>query len=122
MGDTFDYAALRDDDVTPLIVEFGVAGTLTRWTKGAYDRAAGSYAAGSSADLAVTVVISDFAKHEIDGTLIRRTDKRVIMSGAEDAPLMNDKLVVAGVEYEVIRIEEIKPGNVVVAYEMQVRA
>lgn len=117
MGDTYNYAALRDNTVTPLIEKFGVAAKLVRTTKGSYDVADGDYPNAAESELDVTVVIADFDESEIDGTLVKREDARqLIMSGADDAPVMNDRVKIGSDEWEITSVTPIKPGNVVVAY------
>jgi hypothetical protein len=119
---TYDYAALRDGTVAALLTKFGASATLKRWTKGAYDKATATFGAGSTTNYAVTVVVSDYDVTEIDGTLVQRGDKQIIMGGAEQAPTLNDKITSGGVEYEIIAVNPIAPdGATVVAYFMQVR-
>ena len=117
---SYDYPKLQAT-ATRLLTKYGQAATLTRWTKGAYNDDTLTTGTGSSADLAVTVVEWDFTARERDGTLIRAEDKRFILGGADDAPKLNDKLKVGGVEWEVISVEETNPGGTVLLYVLHVR-
>ena len=118
---SYDYAALRDGSVADIITKFGVAATLVQWTKGAYNVDTRTNAAGTTANIAVTIVIADFRVDEVDGTLIEREDKKFIMGGADATPTQNDKIKIGSDQWEVINVVEIKPANVVVAYEIQAR-
>lgn len=119
---SFDYASVRDGDVAEVLAEFGVAADLIQWTKGAYDPAARSHGTGSTVNESVTVVVVSYNEREIDGALIQRRDKRIIMGGAEVAPRMNDKITVGGTTYEIIDVDPISPDDtVVLAYFIQAR-
>ena len=118
---TFDYAELRDVDVAEIITEFGVAATIQRWAKGVYDVAAGTHGVGTTTTPAITVVIEDFNEREIDGTRVKREDKKLLMGGADTVPVMNDKIIIGTDKWEIVSITPIKPGNVVVLYEIHVR-
>jgi hypothetical protein len=120
----YDYAALRDGSVAEVLAEYGGTATLTQWTKGAFSTADRDFGDGSTANYDVTVVVADYDETEIDGSVIQRDDKQVIMGGAEQAPRLNDKITIpkGGVQYEIISITPIKPdGSTVVAYFMQAR-
>ncbi len=118
---TFDYAALTARVVTPLLEKYGVDAVIVRTTKGSYNVANGNFPSASEADNTVVVAIMDFRADEIDGTLIRREDKRIYMTGTGFAPVQNDRLKIGSDEWEIISITPIKPGDVVVVYDIQAR-
>lgn len=74
-------------------------------------------------DYACTFVVLDYAKKDIDGTLILQTDQMVYLStqGLTIEPNVTDKVVVGGVVFTIINVKPLSPAGVVVFYEMQVR-
>lgn len=112
---------MRDGTVARILEEYGEPAKLVRWTKGAYDVPDGSFGAGSTTEFDVTLVTDRFEKAEIDGTRVKREDKKFIMGGADEAPIMNDKLKIGSELWEVIRVVPIQPGGVIVAFEIQAR-
>jgi hypothetical protein len=118
---SYDYAALRDGTVAALMAKYGVAAVLVRWTKGAYNKGTASFGAGSTTNNDVTIVIDEFRIDEVDGTLVRREDKKFIMGGADTEPIMNDKIKIGSDQWEVLNVTPIKPGGVTVAYIIQAR-
>jgi hypothetical protein len=120
---SFDYTEIRE--VADEVIEaFGQAATLRRFTRGTYNPETGGYSGGSTADTAVKVVVTEYAKNMVDGALILATDRRVLLS-AQDLSIepnpKNDKLVVGGTVYEIVRSDPLSPGGTVVLYELQVR-
>lgn len=71
-------------------------------------------------DIDVTMAVTDYNAKDIDGTLIRQNDKKFCFFTS--ATVDHDSVIVDGSDvYSVINIEEIKPGEVVVAYIVQGR-
>jgi len=78
---------------------------------------------GAGTDYPVSVVVTEYADRDVDGTLIQQTDKKALIS-AEGLTIEIDQaseLVIAGDVYNIIAIEKIKPADVVVLYEAQIR-
>ena len=70
-------------------------------------------------DTTINGVVVDYSLFEIDGTLVQRVDKRILV-GAAVVPTVAMKIV-DGVEMSVMNVKEIKPGDTVIAYEVQAR-
>lgn len=70
-------------------------------------------------DTAINGVVVDYSLFEIDGTVIQQGDKRILV-GAAVMPTVAMKLV-DGVEMSIVNVKEIKPGDTVIAYEVQAR-
>lgn len=70
-------------------------------------------------DTSVIALQSRFDAKEIDGTLIQASDKLYLVAGGADISLA--KRLIDGADYEVVRVETVKPGPVVVLYKVQVR-
>lgn len=104
-----------------LITRFGQTGTLRRPT---VSGTAYNPTEGVPVEYACLFVITDFAAHEIDGTRVLATDKKVLLAKGDLAvdPLTSDLLVEAdGSVYKIIRVEPLQPGDTVVMHTLQVR-
>jgi hypothetical protein len=88
-----------------------------------YNPATDTFTAGTDVDVPVKGVFTQFAKKDIDGELIKVTDKRVLIAGTalDNAPENNSKIIDGGIEYQVINTETIQPSDTVVLYMVQVR-
>lgn len=115
-----DYVRMRQD-ADKAIRDAGTSGVL---------RAAGAPTGdpwnptpGEPIDTPVTVAVTEYSDRDKDGTLIKMTDKKALVSAEgltfeiENA----DSLVISSDEYQVVTVDKIKPADVVVVYEIQVR-
>lgn len=68
------------------------------------------------------VMVSDFPLSMIDGTLIQKTDKRLMVSATGAAVKVNWRVTVGGTNYAIMGIREIGPGGVALYYDIQARA
>lgn len=68
-------------------------------------------------------VITNYAANEIDGTVIRRDDRKVLLAagGLAVMPTTADTLTIGGVELAIMHVEPIAPSNVPIIYTVQVR-
>lgn len=114
----FDYARSRAA-AERLIARFGTSGAIRR-----------SVNAGPSYDPEVTdtdypcrLVVLEYSDTNIDGTLIRGTDKQIYISTADVAITLtkSDKVIVDGEEYGIERLKPLRPGGLVVYWEVQGR-
>lgn len=70
----------------------------------------------------VTIVVSEYAKSEIDGTLIQSGDRKVLMTAiAGVEPKASDVLTISGAAYTVINAMPLDPAGIAVMYEVQAR-
>lgn len=77
----------------------------------------------TTTQLSLYAVITDFNQNEIDGSLIRRSDKKALIAGtAIDKPDTFDELITASARYKIINVEEITPGQKSVLYKLQLRS
>ena len=68
-------------------------------------------------------VITNYQMNEIDGTVIKRDDRKVLL-GADGLPVMPtnlDTLTIGGVEMLIMHVEPIAPSNDPIIYIVQVR-
>jgi hypothetical protein len=71
----------------------------------------------------VTIVVSEYALSEIDGTTIQAGDRKVLMTataGVEPKP--SNVLTISGRAYTVINSMPLAPAGIAVMYEVQARA
>lgn len=117
---SFDYtelAAVADE----LIVEFGQAVTVRHRTAGAYDPATGSAAVTVTDELGSGAVF-DYATKQIDGSMIQRGDKYVLLSPAGvTAPEPDDRILVGATEYGVVSVNTTSPAGTAVLHTVQIR-
>ena len=118
---TFDYTAMRLETVEPLINEFGKDGEL------AVNVALTG--APSDSDLEaetlhpVRLVQTRFKKMDNNGTLVEKDDVLYLVStqGLAIDPQLADRITVGGVTYQVVRIDPLVPGPVVMFWYVHAR-
>jgi hypothetical protein len=70
----------------------------------------------------VRAMVSDYRPAMIDGTRIRREDKRFMISAVEHAPNVSWRIRSESVEYAIINIRRVGPSGVALYYDIQARA
>jgi len=115
---TFDYTRTRAT-AERLIARFGQTGTIRRTTSTGPEWDPTQ----TVADYACIFAVMDYDKRDVDGTLIRQTDRKVYLSTAVLAltPETSDSLVAGGVPYSIIDVKPLSPAGTVVYYEVQAR-
>ncbi len=90
----------------------------------AYDPATDTFTSGDPVNVAAKGVFTSFQNKDIDGELIKRTDKRVLIAGTalDDVPNNDAKIIDGAKTYSVINTEVVQPAETVVLYMIQVRA
>ena len=116
----FDYTRSRAT-ADRLIARFGQAGAVRR--SGAPSGDPWNPVPGSPTDHPCTLVDLDYTAREIDGTLIRATDRKVLVAagGLAVEPSVADRIVIAGTALEIVRVSPLAPGGTIVMYEIQAR-
>lgn len=114
----FDYARTRAT-AERLIARFGQMGALRRMVS---DNDPFNPVI-TETDYPCTFAVLDYAKRDIDGTLIKQTDQQIYLStkGLIVSPDVTDKIIVGGVPFTIINIKPLSPAGTVVYYELQVR-
>lgn len=107
------------DDVLQLMQDFGSTVTLTRAGTATYNPATGITTNSTGSSMTARGVFINYADRNIDGTLVRQGDRRLLLaaSGATGVPAVNDE--VAG--YKVLDVREIAPNGTAIAWACQVR-
>lgn len=130
----FDYARTAQTSAR-LLGRFGHEIVFKRKEPGVYNQATSKvdygYLGERWSEVAVQVVVLQYDLVNVDGTLIKMTDSRVLLSpslGFEPTqgdvlmlPVFEFGSLVGYEEYEVIATQTIAPAGVVVLYEVQAR-
>lgn len=104
-----------------LIASAGQAVTLTRLGDGVYDPQTGTVARSGTTYSGYGAPVN-YAQRDIDGTMILRTDVRVLLGPQIGAnPTTGDTLTVGGDIYTVVASNPLAPGGVVVLHDVQCR-
>lgn len=114
----FNYTRLQDT-AKRLIARFGQTGALRRMESD-NDPFNPSQ---TPVDHVCTFAVLDYAKKDVDGTLIRQTDQMVYLSvaGLSITPETTDQLIVGGAVMTVVNVKPLSPAGTVLFYELQVR-
>lgn len=114
----FDYANAQAT-AERLIAKFGQSATLKQTANSgtAYNPTR------TTTSHTCTVVVVDYKNFEIDGTIIKQGDKRVLVStgGLAVAPAVHDVLAIGGVDHAVLAVMPLDPGGTTVYWELQAR-
>lgn len=99
--------------------------TVTLSTPGTdvYSPSAGTFTPGTPTTQTPKALFTNFTLHEIDGDLIRSDDKKCLIAATSltAAPTDKDTITDGGLEYSVLPIEEIKPGDTAILYKLRLR-
>lgn len=115
------------DTAAELLEEFGQPVTLTSKTSGAYSPSTGA-AVVTTDTQTVNAVVLDYGSRDIDGTLIRAGDKRLLMApqttAGDDltAPVVDDTVAVGSTTYTVKGIKTLSPAGTVVLFDCNIRS
>lgn len=131
MTDTAFYSGLRDQTVTPLLGQFGVASlyqTVTVPDASTYD-VTSQPSAPTTSNTSVSALRVEYDKSLIDGETIQQGDFMVMLSPGEltTTPKANDYIYFnsttadATKRYQVVSVNEVNPGGTAVLYQLQVR-
>ncbi|MCK9532606.1 MAG: hypothetical protein M0R77_19130 [Gammaproteobacteria bacterium] len=72
----------------------------------------------SYTDTNIIGVSLGYKANEIDGNLIKATDKKIL---TYDEVIVSDKIVDNSIVYEVISVDTINPGDTILIYKVQIR-
>ena len=78
--------------------------------------------AGAPLSIPVSCLVEMYDARQIDGTLIRVEDRRVMVAAEGTEPTVADRLVVGGVSYAIVSVKPEAPGGVALYYVCQCRA
>ena len=118
----FDYTAMRDETVIPLINELGKDGQLSVNVPATGAEPYESQIDGEALH-DVRLVQTRFKKSDNRGTLIEEGDVLYIVStkGVTIDPDLANRIIVGTVTYQVVRIDPLQPGAVVMFWYVHAR-
>jgi len=117
---TFDYTALRDNTVEPLIAEFGDDGQI-----GVNDASTGAPYESQLASETLhpgKFVRTKFTKADNNGTLVEKGDVLFLLS--TQGIVINLALahrIIVDTTYQVVRIDPLRPGPVTILWKVHAR-
>ena len=115
------YTGLRDTAAN-VIADKGRALTLHKRTPAAYAPSSGT-ASVTETDYSCTGAVLNFPATLIDGTLIQRGDRKIILSarGLTVEPDDGDTMTIGTKKVNIIAVKPVAPDGTVVIYILQVR-
>lgn len=117
---SFDYASLATTADT-IIGNFGIPVTVVSKGTASYDIDTGSVTSTNVTQTA-NGVITNYDSKDIDGSVILRGDKRLLLSPIGITSIKPDaRVTLAGVSYIVVSVNETNPAGVPLVYDLQIR-
>lgn len=114
-----DYDALAAT-ATRLLTEHGQAITIRRTTTGTYAPSTDTYTGSTTTTLTARGVVRDYRADQIDGTVIRRGD-RVVVIDATVTPTLADEVLLDGAYWSIVSIQTASPAGTPLSHTLQVR-
>lgn len=121
MSDFYLSTAAEVDEV---LAESGQPITVTKKAQGgAYNPATGKVTGGTPMTYTCNGMVYDFGIKDIDGTLIKVGDKKIMMSavGVTVAPEVDDLIAFGTSKCVIKRVNALDPAGIVVYYDIQAR-
>lgn len=115
----FDYRRMRAT-ATRLLTENGKIYPLTRGGTTSRDQF-GKEVTTPAITTTVTGVITEYSSREIDGSLVATGDKK-LSATFETEVRIDDRIEIDGKKWRVVQPNPVKPADVVISYNIQLRA
>jgi len=117
----FDYLRIRDKVAEPKIEQFGLPGYML--LPGQSIGEPWESHLDNDVEIPVLCLQTTFTKADNNGTVVEKDDVMFLVStqGIANEPTLADRIVVDCVEYQIIRIDPLKPGPVVVLWKVHAR-
>jgi len=117
-----------DDKIVPKIADIindvGISAILKVYAGQSVNRDTGEVTSGTATEYSVTISpLLNYDQMMIDNSTVLASDMRAFLSG-RDAPVVptaRDKIVVDSAEYQIVAIKSLRSGDLVAAYEFQLR-
>lgn len=106
---------------TSLLTRFGYSASFSRDTEGAYNPSTGDLEPGSTTSYSGKVYPFPFQNNEVDGTVLKRDDVKLLCNATSTAPAVDDLVSFGGQTYNVILVEKITIEGTEVAYQLGCR-
>ena len=120
-GQSFDYHRAQASALR-LIDKFGQAGAIVRDVPGSGPE--WDPGEPEPTPFPCTLAVLNFDNNDIDGTLIKASDKKVYIAakGLMIVPETTDRLLIGGTSHTIIRVMPLNPAGINVYFEVQARA
>lgn len=105
---------------TELLAEFGAPVTIRRVTGGTYSPSTDTTSGATTTDLTATGLVRDYRASQVDGTVILRGDRELVLD-ATVTPTVDDTVLIDSAYWSVVNVRSINPAGTPVAYFVQVR-
>lgn len=121
-----DYAGDRDGWIYDAIAEDGQTMTYTRITGSVYDATAGTNVP-TTANTTVSGFVVEQSEKDIEGSLVKRNDKRVVieakaLAAAGVTPSENDSITISSTIHKIVHLEPVSPAGTALVFKAWVRA
>lgn len=107
---------------TTLLKDKGQVISFSRDNVTSFDPGQGIETKGTPITYSGNGAIFGFNASEVDGTVVQRDDKRMILEAVDTPPLIGDEAVVGGVTHRIVNVENVAPAGETVIYKVQLRA
>lgn len=109
--------------VDSLISEFGKTFIIRKKNKGVYNPSTNTLPITSEVDYNVKGVRLNYKRGQIDNEVIKQNDFKLIISShdLQIQPTIDDIIFEDNTQFKIITITDLKPANMSVYYELQVR-
>lgn len=116
----FDYSNIADIALNQ-INDKGRIICIVYKTEGSYDPSDDTLFADTEKSVEVKAVITNYKKRDLVESLIEKGDLQVIIAASGiKKPKVDDTIIDDG-EFNIIDVEEVKPGDTPLIYKLQVR-
>ena len=99
------------------IAQFGRDAVLKRYDEGTFNPATSVISGETVTSQTIKAVFTDYNERQIDGTIIKRGDRLVLIAGDIAEIKTNDAID----DYKVVNVEIVSPAGVNLIYKAQVR-
>ena len=119
----FDYITLRDTVAEPLLKEFGNQGDGFLMIPGEPIGEDYGSRLDNDTECPITYTIGHFEKSENNGTLVEENDLMFLVSteGVTIKVKLANRIVADGIEYQIVRIDPLKPGPIIMLWKVHAR-
>lgn len=116
----FDYSGIANTALTQ-IEDKGRDVSVIYKTTGTYDAGTDAITGASETTVVMKAVLTDFNKNDIPGTLVDVGDQLALIAASGiTKPRVGDK-VLDTVDYTIMNILDVTPGNTPLLYKLQLR-
>ena len=106
---------------TRLLIDKGQRITYVQRAAGAYDPTTGEVSNTETNFSGIPAAVVNFKNSEIDGTMVLKSDRKVLMGAGVVVPEATGLLLIGGVTYAIVDVEAVTPAGTDVIYKVQAR-